>query len=220
MILHNLNLLSSDPAEFVRLLIVTVISLTIAITVHEFSHAYVAFRCGDDTARRLGRMSLNPIVHLDPMGTLLLLLAGFGWGKPVPINSNYLRPPIRLSMAAVSVAGVFSNLLLALIIALPFRLSLISYNDSFLIMLLIFTLQINVILAIFNLLPFPPLDGFNILSAALPGRLIRPLAPAIKWGPFLFLGILVMDNLLPTNILGTVIGWPVDQITGALLGIG
>ncbi len=220
MILQNLNLLSSDPAEFVRLLIVIVISLTIAITVHEFSHAYVAFRRGDDTARRLGRMSLNPIVHLDPMGTLLLLLAGFGWGKPVPINSSYLRPPVRLSMAAVSVAGVFSNLLLVLIIALPFRLSLISYNDSFLIMLLIFTLQINVILAIFNLLPFPPLDGFNLLSTALPIRVMRSLAPVIRYGPFALLIIIVIDIIFPVNILGLIIGWPVNHVVGVLLGSG
>lgn len=218
MILQNLDLLASNPVEFVRLLIVIVFSLTIAITVHEFSHAYVASWRGDDTARKLGRISLNPIVHLDPMGTLLLLFAGFGWGKPVPVNSSALRPPVRLSMAAVSVAGVFSNLLLALIIALPFRLSLINYNNDFLVTLLIFTLQINVILALFNLLPFPPLDGFNLLSTALPIRVMRRLGPVIRYGPFALLLIIVIDIIFPVNILGLIIGWPVNHVVGGLLG--
>lgn len=219
MILRNIDLLRSDPAAFVRFLVIVAFGLAVAITVHEFSHAYVAYRRGDDTARMHGRISLNPLVHLDPMGTILLLAAGFGWGKPVPVNYRLLIPPVRWSMIAVSVAGVFANLLTAAVIALLFRLNLIGDND-FLVTLLLSTLQISVLLAVFNLLPFPPLDGFNILSAALPGRLMRPLAPAFKWGPFLFLGIIIMDSLLPTNILGTVVGWPVRQITGALLGIG
>jgi Zn-dependent protease len=218
MILQNLDLLSSNPAEFVRLLIVFVIGLAIAITVHEFSHAYVASRRGDDTARSLGRISLNPIVHLDRMGTLMLILAGFGWGKPVPVNSNHLRAPVQLSMAAVSVAGVLSNLLLALLFALPFRLSLISYDDSFLMKLMIFSLQINVILAIFNLLPFPPLDGFNILSSILPIGVMRSLKPVIRWGPTALLLIVVIDIIFPVNILSLIIGWPVNHIVGGLLG--
>ncbi len=127
MILQNLDLLSSDPAAFVRLILTVIFGLVIAITVHEFSHAYVAFRLGDDTAQKKGRLSFNPFAHLDPMGTLLIFIAGFGWGKPVPVNTNLLRQPVRRSMAAVSVAGVFANLLTATVIALPFRSNLISY---------------------------------------------------------------------------------------------
>ncbi len=220
MILQNLNLLSSNPAEFFRVIVVIIFGLTIAITVHEFSHAYVAFRCGDDTAHRLGRMSLNPLVHLDPMGAILLLLAGFGWGRPVPVNSSNLRQPIRLNMAAVSVAGVFSNILLAFIIALPFRLSLINYDDSFLVTLLIFTIQINIILAVFNLLPFPPLDGFNLLSTVLPTQVMRSLGPIIRYGPFVLLIIIVIDIISPVSILGLIIGWPVNHVVGGLLGFG
>lgn len=218
MLLQNLGLLSSDPAEFVRLLIMVAFGLTIAITLHEFSHAYVAHLLGDDTARRHGRISLNPLAHLDPMGTLLLLVAGFGWGKPVPVNSSFLRSPVRWSMAAVAVSGIVTNLLTATLIALPIRLNL--FSNYALITLLAYTVEINVVLAIFNLIPLPPLDGFNLLSAALSGRVMRSLGPAIRWGPAILLGLLVVDGFFPTNIISTVIGWPVNHITSALLGLG
>ena len=217
MILQNLDLLTSNPAEFVRLLFIVVVGLIIAITVHEFSHAYVAYRLGDDTARRKGRVSFNPLVHLDPMGTLLLFIAGFGWGKPVPVNTSYLRPPIRWSMAAVSVSGVFANLLIATLVALPVRLGL--PGNDMIMTLLMYTVHINVILAIFNLIPIPPLDGFNIVSSILPRSVLSPLAPAIRYSPFILLAVIVVDNFFPTNIFGTVIGWPVNRITGALLGV-
>ncbi len=218
MILQNLDLLSSDPAGFVRLILTVIFGLVIAITVHEFSHAYIAFRLGDDTAHNQGRLSLNPFVHLDPMGTLLIFIAGFGWGKPVPVNTSLLRQPVRRSMAAVSVAGILANLLIATVIALPFRF--IDFPDEVLINLVIYTVQINIVLAFFNLLPFPPLDGFNLLSAALPERVMLPLAPVLRWAPFMLLAVLVIDNFLPVSILGTVIGWPVNHVTGALLGLG
>ena len=217
MILQNIDLLTTNPAEFARLLGIIVFGLIIAITVHEFSHAYVAYRLGDDTARRKGRVSLNPIVHLDPMGTLLLFLVGFGWGKPVPVNTSYLRPPVRWSMAAVSVSGVFSNFLIATLIALPIRLGPLD-NDT-IMTLLIYTVQINVILAICNLIPVPPLDGFNIISSVLPGNVTHRLTPIIRYSPFILLAVIAVDNFFPTNIFGTVIGWPVNRITGALLGL-
>ena len=217
MILQNLDLLTSNPILFVQLLFIAVLSLIIAITVHEFSHAYVAYRLGDDTAYRKGRVSLNPLVHLDPIGTLLLFIAGFGWGKPVPVNTSYLRPPVRWSMAAVSVSGVFANLLTATLVALPVRLGL-SGNET-IMTLLVYTVQINIVLAVFNLIPIPPLDGFNIVSSILPSSVMNPLAPAIRFTPFVLLAVIVVDNLFPTNIFGTVIGGPVNRITGALLGL-
>jgi Zn-dependent protease len=219
MILQNLDLLTSNPAGFVVLLAMVAFGLTIAITVHEFSHAYVAYQRGDDTASRHGRVSLNPLAHFDRIGTLMLLLVGFGWGKPVPVNSSNLRPPVRLSWAAVSVAGVFANLLTATVIAFPIRLGLLGSPDGSIVTLLAFTVQINVLLAIFNLIPFPPLDGFNLVSAALPNSVMRPLMPAMKWGPFIFLGLILVDNFSRANILGTVIGWPVDHLTTIMLGL-
>ncbi len=217
MIFQNLDLLSSDPVGFVRLVLTVLFGLIIAITVHEFSHAYIAFRLGDDTARNQGRISFNPLVHLDPMGTLLLFVAGFGWGKPVPVNTNLLRRPVRRNMAAVTVAGVMANLLIAAVIAFPFRF--IDFPDEILMNLAVFTVQINIVLAFFNLLPVPPLDGFNLLSAALPERIMRPLAPVIRWIPLMLLAVLVIGNFLPINILGTIIRWPVDRVTDALFGV-
>jgi Zn-dependent protease len=217
MILQNLDLLTSDPVVFIQLLFITAVSLIIAITLHEFSHAYVAYRLGDDTARKKGRVSLNPLVHLDPIGTLLLFIAGFGWGKPVPVNTSFLRPPVRWSMAAVSVSGVFINFLTAMLVALPVRLGL-SGNET-VMTLLVYTVQINIVLAIFNLIPIPPLDGFNIISSILPSSVMTPLAPAIRYTPFVLLAVIVIDNLFPTNIFGTLIGGPVNSITGALLGL-
>jgi Zn-dependent protease len=220
MILQNLDLLTSAPADFVRLLVIVAFGLIIAITVHEFSHAYVAHLRGDETARLRGRMSLNPLAHLDWIGTLMLFVAGFGWGKPVPVDSSYLRRPVRLSWAAVSVAGVCANLLMAILIALPIRLGLVGYPFGNFGTLLAYTVQINIVLAVFNLIPFPPLDGFNILSAALPGHIMRPLVPAMRWGPFVLFGLILIDNFSRTNVIGTVIGWPVNRLTLGLLGLG
>src|SRR5512135_1270024 len=121
-LLRNLGELTSNPRNFFYIFFLWAFGLIVAITVHEFSHAYVAYRRGDDTAARLGRVSLNPIVHLDVMGTILLLAVGFGWGKPVPVNATYLRPPRRASFAMVSVAGVTANLVVAALVAMAFRL--------------------------------------------------------------------------------------------------
>ncbi|MEW6034165.1 MAG: site-2 protease family protein, partial [Chloroflexota bacterium] len=158
MLLGSIDLLQQDPLEFLRLLMMVAISLTIAITVHEFSHAFTAHRLGDDTAKRLGRVSLNPMVHLDPMGTLLLFLVGFGWGKPVPVNPLYLRHPAKWSMAAVSFSGAFANIITAAFVGLLTRFTLNAWPDV-LIELLKYVVVLNLVLAFFNLIPVPPLDG-------------------------------------------------------------
>ncbi|MBI2957931.1 MAG: site-2 protease family protein [Chloroflexi bacterium] len=210
--------LTSDPQGFLYKFMLLVFGLTIAITVHEFSHAYVAHRRGDDTAGRMGRISLNPLVHLDPIGTILLMLAGFGWGKPVPVNASYLRPPVRLSMALVSLAGAAANMATAGFLAMLYRLGL-EAGSPVLWDLLETVVLVNVVLAIFNLIPIPPLDGFNALSAALPERMMRPMAPVVKYMPLVFLGLLAMDAFFPIGVF-SFIGWPVYRIGAALLGIG
>ncbi|HPD44655.1 MAG TPA: site-2 protease family protein [Candidatus Woesebacteria bacterium] len=139
----------------------SVIALIIAITIHEFSHAYVADHLGDPTPRSAGRLSLNPLAHLDPLGTLMLFLAGFGWGKPVPIDPYNFRHPRRDS-ALVSVAGPVSNLIFAVLITLIAKFFYIPLFG-----ILIF---INISLAVFNLLPFHPLDGSHIFPDLFPGR--------------------------------------------------
>src|SRR3989304_4791199 len=153
--------LLSTPYVLIGLLL----SLLIGITVHEFSHAWMANRLGDPTPRMMKRLSLNPLRHLDPFGTIFLLLVGFGWGKPVPYNPEYLRHG-KKDEVKIALAGPISNFILAIIFALPYRLSLylhldLSANPLFIITAVI--TEINIILAVFNLLPIPPLDGSKII---------------------------------------------------------
>ena len=143
-------------------LIIWAIALLIAITIHEFSHALAADKLGDPTASLAGRISLNPLKHLDPIGTLMLLFFRFGWGKPVPFDPFNLRHPKRDS-ALISLAGPASNLILATLLAL-----LIRFLPSVLSVLAIPLIIMNINLAVFNLLPIPPLDGAKILYGFLP----------------------------------------------------
>lgn len=154
-----LSQLFSNPILF----FVWAAALLIAVTIHEFSHALVADRLGDPTARLLNRVSLNPINHLDPIGTLMLLFFQFGWGKPVPFDPFNLRRPKRDS-ALISLAGPASNLILAALLSLILKLQFSPLLSLFLIPIII----ININLAIFNLLPIPPLDGSKILYGILP----------------------------------------------------
>ena len=154
------------------------VALVVAITIHEYAHAYAAERLGDPTPRLMGRLNLNPLAHLDPLGTLMLLIARFGWGKPVQFDPFNLRNPRRDS-AIISLAGPVSNLILALICSvllnILFRSSFILMNNwfiGFVVQVLIALLQpvimLNVVLAVFNLVPIHPLDGFKIVGGILP----------------------------------------------------
>lgn len=154
-----LSQLFSNPILF----FVWAAALLIAVTIHEFSHAFAADRLGDPTARLLNRVSLNPINHLDPIGTLMLLFFRFGWGKPVPFDPFNLRRPKRDS-ALISLAGPASNLILAALLSLILKLQFSPLLSLFLIPIII----ININLAVFNLLPIPPLDGSKILYGILP----------------------------------------------------
>ncbi len=154
-----LSLLFTSPDIF----FISAIGLVLAITIHEFSHAFVANHLGDPTARSLGRVSLNPLAHLDPIGTAMLFFAGFGWGKPVPFDPYNLSRPRRDS-ALISLAGPASNLVMALL------LTLISQNlfHGILLSKFIFLIAINISLAVFNLIPVHPLDGAKIVTGLLP----------------------------------------------------
>ncbi|KKS30611.1 MAG: Peptidase M50 [Candidatus Amesbacteria bacterium GW2011_GWA2_42_12] len=157
-----LSTLFSNP--FVALL--QIISLVIALTIHEFSHAWMADHLGDPTPRLQGRLTLNPIRHLDPIGTLLLLVAGFGWGKPVEFDPYNLKRPQR-DTTLIALAGPVSNLLLATILAITLR-TIGMAMPTFLISTFIFTIFMNITLAIFNLIPIHPLDGGKVLIGILP----------------------------------------------------
>lgn len=178
-------------------LIARVIVLLIAFTIHELAHAVTADYLGDPTPRRMGRITLNPLKHLDPIGTLLLLVAGFGWAKPVMVNPMNMRGNPRTSMAIVAIAGPLSNIVMALLGAIVFRLGLLDLPTSFpagnvpsLAFILSEFVWINLILAIFNLIPVPPLDGSKILFAILPGEMVYRLRPLEQYG-FIILMLLI-----------------------------
>jgi len=179
---HMIGELTSNPVGF----LFWVISLVIAITIHEFSHAWAAERLGDPTPRLMGRLTLNPLVHLDPLGTIMLLIARFGWGKPVQFDPFNLRNPRRDS-AIISLAGPVSNLVLATICSIFLRV-FISYWFIGLLQPLI---VLNVVLAVFNLIPIHPLDGFKIVSGILPEQYARQWAELEGYG-MIFLIVLIL----------------------------
>lgn len=156
-------------------LIVKGILLLVSFPIHEWAHAWTAYRLGDDTAALQGRLTLNPLVHWDPIGTVAMLISSYGWGKPVPVLPHRLRGNMRASMALVSFAGPFSNLVIAMLAAIPFRLgwlSLYTKNASAITPqgILVNFILINLSLMLFNLIPIPPLDGSRIMAWLLPRR--------------------------------------------------
>ncbi|MFE6077053.1 site-2 protease family protein [Paenibacillus sp. NPDC057886] len=184
------------------------LTILIAFTVHEFSHAYFANKFGDPTAKLLGRVTLNPVVHFDLFGVLLLLIAGFGWARPVPVNrANFDRP--RLMGVIVSVAGPLSNLLLAIIGTIIYA-SLVGSgalggieNERLLTAISTFFYMFNLtnfFLFLFNLIPLPPLDGYRILEDLLPPSISRKLQGVEQWSVFIFLLILVIPPLQRATI--------------------
>lgn len=193
-----INLLSSNPTAFV----IIASALLLSLTVHEFAHAYVADRLGDSTPRRYGRVTLNPVKHLDPFGTLLILLVGFGFARPVPINPFNLG---RWGTMWVAAAGPISNLLLAVVCVVLLKLLPLS---DFTLTVLLYVLSINVLLAVFNLIPIPLLDGSRILGALVP-PLGRSLAQ-FEAQPFSFVIVMVFIYLSGSQIgvfLGSVRRW-------------
>lgn len=186
-----LNLLINDPLSFLLL----ALPLLYSIIIHELAHGWVASRMGDQTARLMGRLSLNPLRHLDPVGTVMLFLFGFGWAKPVPVNFHNLREP-RKGMIMVSSAGIIANLMLAFLAVFLQRL-LAPAPSSVLETLLYYMAQINIILASFNLIPIPPLDGSKILMGFSPPRLQYALSRLEPYGFFILIGLLYLGALNP-----------------------
>jgi Zn-dependent protease len=163
------------------------ITLVIAFTLHEFMHAWMASVFGDDTAKNAGRVTLNPLKHLDVFGTLLIFIAGIGWAKPVPVNSTYFATR-RVQSIIVSLVGPLSNFVLAFIGFSIFYF--IPVNQSFEAFLNIFV-TLNVVLGVFNLLPLPPLDGYRIVSSLFPTKIQMKLVPLETYGSIIFLVVML-----------------------------
>jgi Zn-dependent protease len=186
-----LNLLLKNPLGF----FIIAIPLMYAVIFHELAHGWVAYRMGDPTAKALGRFSLNPLKHLDPMGTLMLFLVGFGWAKPVPVNFNHIRDR-RLGMILVSGAGIFTNMLLAFCALFLYRLLALE-SAGIPAQLLYYFARINIILAAFNLIPLPPLDGSKILMGFAPPKVQQFLHRIERYGLMIIVLLLFSGALTP-----------------------
>jgi len=203
-----LNLLIKDPLTFVLI----AIPLMYSVILHELAHGWVAYRMGDPTARMMGRLSLNPLKHLDPVGTLMLFFVGFGWARPVPVNFANLREG-RKGLILVSSAGIIVNMILAFV-AIFLLQSLSPPSHSVVFKMLYYMAQINIILAAFNLIPIPPLDGSKILMGFLSNRLQYQLARLEPYGFFIIIGLLYFGVLNP---LIDFFRWIILSIIGLLL---
>jgi Zn-dependent protease len=215
-----------DDQTFASIIVVAIM-LLIGFPVHEFAHALVAYRLGDSTARFMGRLTLNPIAHFDPLGGILLAVTfigsgfGFGWAKPTPVNPNNLEGGPR-GEALVAAAGPISNLILAIIVALPLRYLEANPDLYFSVPeIVIITMQlfifINLVLMVFNLLPIPPLDGSKVLFAFLPPRQTWQWRPILEQYGFILLLLLFFvppGNSIGANILGPILNGLFDLLVG------
>lgn len=209
-------------------------ALLVGITFHEFSHCLAAYSLGDRTARNLGRLTLNPKAHLDPMGTLLLFVVGFGWGKPAPVNPYQLRTGPKSGMALVAAAGPLSNLVIAGLAGFPIHAGLVPWHSPFLVptrlslwdgsdylgLFLSSTVIFNCVLALFNLIPVAPLDGFRIAVGVLPRDLSEAVAGLEQYG----IAVLMLLFLLPMLTNGevgifSIISPAIDHLASLFTGV-
>jgi len=195
----------------------------ICITVHELAHGYTAYRLGDDTAKKMGRLTLNPIKHIDIVGLVMILLVRFGWAKPVPVNMNNFKHP-KAYMAVTAIAGPLANLILAVIVMFIFLIIspyeninafFVAYilDDAPIALIILFLMaQLNVMLAIFNLLPIPPLDGSKVLFSLLPDNIYNKLMKYERYGMVLLLLLVFSGRFLSVDVFGILIRQPATFI--------
>lgn len=213
------------PALFVG----RIVALIVALSVHEFAHALAALQLGDRTAERSGRLTLNPLAHLDPIGSLMMITVGFGWAKPVPVNPGNLRGDKLRSMGITAAAGPISNILQAFVFALPIRFGLVEFDwgvlfpseigtDSWLPsvgLILSLLVWMNLLLAVFNLIPLGPLDGMKVLLGILPSQLAYRLEPLARYGSLLLLVLMIWGG----GLIGRLIFPPAISMLRLLTGI-
>jgi len=211
------------------MLLATLVALLLAITVHECAHAWVADQLGDPTARDAGRISLNPLVHLDLMGTVMMIVTaltgmGIGWGKPVPVSPHRLRYGPRLGNGLVALSGPISNLLLATVLGLTLRFAPPLPPTAYQFLgTAVFT---NIVIAMFNLLPFPPLDGHSVLLGLLSlshdewaWRVSQFVDGLQRYGPWILLGVILIGQSFGLNLIGWLIGPPTRFFFWLVVGV-
>jgi Zn-dependent protease len=187
-------------------------ALIVGITFHEFSHAFIADQLGDHRPRALGRVSLNPVDHIDPLGAIVFVIAGFGWGKPVPVNIYALRPG-RIGMALVSAGGPLANVVVAVAAAIIFRVLDIAGATGFVLDVTEATVFFNLVLAILNFIPIPPLDGYNFVLSFLPPRTAFTVQ---RYAPYGMIALLLLV-FIPGSPLGALLGLA-DPLSEVLIG--
>jgi Zn-dependent protease len=209
----------------VPILISRIITLLLAFTFHEFAHAAVATLLGDTTAKANGRLTLNPLAHLDPMGTITLLLAGFGWAKPVPVNPYAVQRKTKAGMMLVSLAGPITNLLLAVLAAFPLRFGWVpliaSRAGAILPTLGEFLLEflfINLSLFLFNLIPLAPLDGEKVISFFLPDHWVKAMDRIRPYSPIILLVIIFILPMAGFDLIDIILQRPLTDIALFLIG--
>ncbi len=193
------------------LLLIWVLGIVYAITIHEFSHALVGYWMGDMTARDQGRVTLNPLSHIDPFGFIVLLLAGFGWGRPVPFNPYNLKNQ-RWGPVIIALAGPVSNVLSFVVFGFLLKFLIIGNvigPDSLLATFLIVLLNINLVLAVFNLIPVPPLDGSKLIRALAPPRWENAVLTLERYGPWLLLFVVIFGSSLFAGLFSSLFTWSI-----------
>ena len=200
-----------DPILYLSRIII----LILAISVHEFAHALAADWLGDPTPRSQGRLTLDPRKHLDAFGSIKFLIAGFGWGKPVYTDPRNFKGDPRTGMAVVAAAGPASNLLLAYIGSILYRLGLVQTEISYYFLFLFVSL--NILLMLFNLLPISPLDGYQVTVGLLPYEIATVIARYQGQGPIILMLLIVAGSIFNFNLLGLLLGPPYQLILGLLL---
>ena len=203
--------MTSDISQW----IVRIPVLLFSITIHEYAHGRVAYALGDPTAKNMGRLTLNPIYHIDPLGAIALFLFNFGWAKPVPVNPLYFKN-IRKGTILMALAGPMSNLLAAIVTGLLIRYFLLPIRIYELV--LVYMLFMNIGLCLFNLLPIPPLDGSHILENSLSPDMAQAYHKIGRYGPGIIFGIVLLDNFAHTGILNFLLLRPMFILASILAG--
>jgi Zn-dependent protease len=195
--------------------IVKIPVLLFAVTIHEYSHGKAALSLGDPTARNAGRLTLNPLPHIDPLGALCLFLFHFGWAKPVPVNIRYFQN-IRRDTILMALSGPVANFAAAFVTGLFIRYLLLPWELY--LQVLVYMLLMNTGLGLFNLLPIPPLDGSHVMENLLPPVASSKYREFARFAPIVLVGVLLLDNFSDLNILGRVLGYPLFYIAHIFAG--